>query len=441
MVLPTHALGREYFVASYRPSMNEWSQFAVTALQDDTAVMIRFRADVSFKDKPYGPGDRIEKILNKRDNILIKSREDLTGTFIKATKPISVVSGVSGATIPEDKQTVDHMITHLVPVNRWGTTFIIPPVPGRRSGYRFRVIASCPLTTIDMNSPGMQIPMLMKPGDFYECDVQKSVLITSIKPVMVVQYAKSQAFREGSKPRNDGDGDALMLVIPPWESYLTNNITFTGINFIGPQYFRTKASITALCTDFSHIKLNGELILGNQFEFDNFCTKEATLDALLNSFTVSSGASKSSSKFLILVYGAALEISYAYPAGFTLQDINCDGTLSNDASFTSTCCLEDAYKTTSSSYFSFSYPSSSANSQEEEGEYYAGSSESESEDAEPSKPEMKFSPVPLNDSPGSGSNDEKANPTSDGSEDAAAVRNPNCPNYPQCGAMCLKSGE
>ena len=164
--LPTHALGREYFVASYKPSMNEWSQFAVTALQDDTAVMIQFRAVVSFKDKIYRPGDRIEKMLNKMDNILIKSREDLTGTFIKATKTISVVSGVSGAKIPKERQTVDHMITHLVPVNRWGTTFTIPPVPGRRSGYLFRVIASCPLTTIDMNSPNMQIPILMKTWRF-----------------------------------------------------------------------------------------------------------------------------------------------------------------------------------------------------------------------------------------------------------------------------------
>ena len=266
---------------------------------------------------------------------------------------------------------------------------------------------------------------------------KKSVLITSIKPVMVVQYAKSQPYREGSKPRSDGDGDALMLVIPPWESYLTNNITFTGINLIGPQSFRTKASITALCKDFHHIKLNGELIIGNQNVFDNICTKQASLDSLLNSFTVSSGTSKSSPKFLILVYGAALEISYAYPAGFTLQEINCDGTLSNDASFTSTCCLEDAYKTTSSSYFSSSFPSSYDNSQEGEGEYdYAGSSESESEEVEPSKPEMKFSSVPLNDSPGSGSNDEKANPTSDRSEDPAMVRDPI-----KGGAMCLKSGE
>ncbi len=439
MVLPTSVLGMDYFVASYDPAFDEWSQFAVTALEDDTEVVIEFRATINYKGRQYPPGGRIEKVLNRRESFLIKSQEDLTGTHVQSSKPISVVSGVSGAIIPSEWQTKDHMITHLAPTNTWGKTFTIPPIPGRRTGYHFRVIASCPFTTIDI--PHLQTrPVLTKPGDFYECELQKSVLINSEKPVLVVQYAKSQAYREGNKPRDDGDGDTFMLVVPPWEAYLQRNTTFTGVQLIGMQSFRSHVSVTALCEHFRFIKLNGAYISAASGQYGSICTKQTLLSPLLSSFTISSAQP---TKFLILVYGAALEISYAYPVGFTRYPNDCDWSLSNQANAVPNCCVDEYKAASSASYYSSLYFDNTDRQDGDDDNYYAGSSqlsesESESEsDIGPSKSDMKMSSVPLNDFPGSGSSND-INPTADQAADdpAFVIRD----RKPGDSSTCLKSG-
>lgn len=478
LVLPTSVLGRDYYAASYQPARDEWSQVAITSLADDTVITIVFRATVSYKNQHYQPGNRITKILNRRESILIKSHEDLTGTHIQSSKPISVVSGVSGAIVPKYMQTKDAMVTHLMATNTWGTSFIIPPLPNRRSGYRFRVIASCPITTI--TSSDSQIATLMKPGDFYENGEQKSVMIESTKPIMVIQYANSQAFIEGSKPRSDGDGDTLMLVIPPWEMNPTKNITFTGVQLIGTQSFRSHVSVTAMCSAFRTLRLNGEPIEGTVTHFGNrICTKQAQLKPLMSSFSVTSNMVKS--KYIVVVYGSALEISYAYPAGFTLHQQNCDGMLSNDASNEPTCCEEAEYESDFGSVNSLpsSYSSNSYSNSDppEDSSDFAGSAsesaeitdpskldirlssfESTSEEVEsskpetvvepsktqkppkpevePSKPDAPMSSFPaLNDGPGSSENNNEVNPTSQRSEDPQFVMDKNRYNS----ATCLKS--
>ena len=62
---------------------------------------------------------------------------DITGYYINATKPISVVAGHSCAFVPEGVFFCDHIVEHIPPVSELGITHVVPPIIGRlaNAGY------------------------------------------------------------------------------------------------------------------------------------------------------------------------------------------------------------------------------------------------------------------------------------------------------------------
>jgi len=57
--------------------------------------------------------------------------DDITGYYINATKPISVVAGHSCAFVPEGVSFCDHIVEHIPPVSELGLTHVVPPIIGR----------------------------------------------------------------------------------------------------------------------------------------------------------------------------------------------------------------------------------------------------------------------------------------------------------------------
>jgi len=60
--------------------------------------------------------------------------QDITGFFINATRPITVVAGHSCAFIPDTPSRVffcDHIVEHIPPISELGLIHIVPPIVGR----------------------------------------------------------------------------------------------------------------------------------------------------------------------------------------------------------------------------------------------------------------------------------------------------------------------
>ena len=81
--------------------------------------------------------------LNSVETYLIASdTDDLTGTRITSSKPLSVFSGSDCANVPQGIEFCDHLVEQVPPTVTWGSKFLVASLEGRSSGQRIRVLST-----------------------------------------------------------------------------------------------------------------------------------------------------------------------------------------------------------------------------------------------------------------------------------------------------------
>lgn len=202
LAIPTTGLGKEYYVMSYKP--DDVSFFAIVAVEDNTNVYIGVTSVT----------------LNRGETFQRISSIDLTGTFIKADKPIAVISGSHKSFIPPSVWASDTLLEEMIPVERWGTDYYTAPLYSPNSGDQVRIIASEDGTVIDIDD-GVNISRFTLPlaGNWIELEVEPAVHITSQKPIFVVQYARGKM--------SAGVGDPFEMGIIPTDGFDTRYIFYT----------------------------------------------------------------------------------------------------------------------------------------------------------------------------------------------------------------------
>ncbi len=81
--------------------------------------------------------------LNSMETYLIASgTNDLTGTRITSSKPLSVFSGSDCANVPTGRSYCDHLVEQVPPTVTWGSKFLVASLEGRSSGERIRVLSA-----------------------------------------------------------------------------------------------------------------------------------------------------------------------------------------------------------------------------------------------------------------------------------------------------------
>ncbi len=78
--------------------------------------------------------------LNSMKIYQIESDNDLTGTRITSSKPLSVFSGSECARVPTDIPYCDHVVEQVPPTVTWRSKFLVASLEGRSSGERIRVL-------------------------------------------------------------------------------------------------------------------------------------------------------------------------------------------------------------------------------------------------------------------------------------------------------------
>ena len=198
LVMPTAVLDRNYVAASFDRN-TQWShhsELTVSATQDETTVVI---------GRPVG----IEIVLQQYETYQYtadgRDQTDVTGVFVTADKPVSVMSGHQCAYVPVSVGPCDFLMEHIPPISALGSHYVLAPLMGRQSGYIYRVVAtSLGMTNITI-SDGQNESLLA--GQFYEGDVttnDRVITITADKPVMVSQYTKGRT--------SDTVGNPCMIV-------------------------------------------------------------------------------------------------------------------------------------------------------------------------------------------------------------------------------------
>lgn len=374
LAYPITSLGKTYQVASYADPTDNRFQFlpsytSIAAVYDNTKVTFRLGGCESCRvPKEDGDtlktGEVIRRTLNSGDVWLIPGIgpfNDLTGSKITASKPISVVSGNFCAYIPTDIAACDFIIEQELPENVWGSRYHVTPMFGRQRYGIIKVFAKKPYTQVNFN--GVPTLNIITPGGiaqqgYFEyragVDVDKSpkpVVVSSNpnNPINVVQYNPGQ--QDDNVP-----SDPFQLQLSPTEQYQKEIVFNTPgikggfgffVNYINIVY---KATPNGTIPDdfqfaevrdgsFNWVQLNSySSNPGTKFVFDSadadgryYYSKTIKLpyDGVYRL--------KSNEPFVAYAYGFGDYDSYGFPTSVATADLETPDTLAPYVEYTKDC--------------------------------------------------------------------------------------------------------
>lgn len=144
LVYPITELGTEYYVMT--PNGNFKEEFSVTNGKDTNKVMISAKNPFMAGSQYYK--QRATLYLKPYESVLILSNGDLTGTKVTSEHPVAVFTGHFCIKMLE--RYCNHLYEQLLPVNKWGSTFVVPAVPVQ-SKHDFVYVMASQRTQINVN--------------------------------------------------------------------------------------------------------------------------------------------------------------------------------------------------------------------------------------------------------------------------------------------------
>ena len=183
-ILPVTAIQSEYYTQDYWPYAKDVStnvtMSTILAIEDNTVV------DITPKGDTYGKsnsGQTFNITLNKGETyyLMSKSGQQLAGTHIKARddKKIAVYNGCPLTTVPVLVSARDGMYEQSMPVDYWGTDFIVTRSK-HKDGNIIGITASNDRT--DVYIDGHKHATIEHAGDTYYCMLQSIYQPNSKKP-------------------------------------------------------------------------------------------------------------------------------------------------------------------------------------------------------------------------------------------------------------------
>jgi len=226
LALPAEVCGTEYVVLSYPNTLTPDpvfrplgrsdfpSQFAVIATEDGTTVEIRPR--VRFNSRP--DADPFQITLRAGQMYFAQAAgnagEDVSGTFIRSSKPVIVYGSHQRTNIPWNEAIGrDHLVEQLMPIDRMPSRVFVTPhyqLPKTLPDANiYRVLAAYDNTVLSIDST---VAATLSAGQFVELPLDAQHALTSTRPIMVAQYQHSTVDDRFLRTPNDSVGDPFMML-------------------------------------------------------------------------------------------------------------------------------------------------------------------------------------------------------------------------------------
>jgi hypothetical protein len=242
--LPVSALGTEYIVASYADvtarytSQHLPSQVAIVAAYDNTNIY--FTLGGSSGTKTVGGMERGQTkafTLSKGDVVMFSNGtaasgvttqpQDLSGSRIKSTKPVAVISANQRAHIPFDGSLGNFLMEMELPTHSWGTLYHIPYLIDRGYHANIKVFSLEPQTKLFREGKDTPFYVLETSGGNAGTGYYEGPVLPNLSKPYPVSY-KADAIIGITMYNNnyDGKGGApFQMVLTPVEQY-QKEITF-----------------------------------------------------------------------------------------------------------------------------------------------------------------------------------------------------------------------
>lgn len=315
VILPTPALGKEYYVVSHiepiaerEPQAREASMLIV-ATEDNTLVEITPSED-TFEGLLKGVTTQVT--LNAGETYELRSANDLTGTYVQAVEGqngscgrIAVFGGNPFTNVGGCGGFRDHLIEQMFPVSTWGQNFLFVPYETRQGGDYVKIVASEDGTTVTIDG---EDPISLDAGGYYINKALDGVRnVSADKPITFAQFSRSQLC--------DGvTGDPFMILVSPIEQRV-NSATFNA--FVVDEIDRYYLTLVTTASSLNNILLDG-------VEISNLFI--VTGDKAYYSQEIARGNHTITAEdgVIAYVYGYGNAESFGYSAGVSLKNLNLD---------------------------------------------------------------------------------------------------------------------
>lgn len=125
LIYPTTELGRDYYILT--PTRHNGKEFSLTNSNKHNRVTVFVQGRLWYKGASYKKGSKFTVQLKPYETVIFESNYDLTGTRVVSQQPLAVFSGHTCTRILSSY--CNHVYEQLLPVNKWGSTYIVPPFP------------------------------------------------------------------------------------------------------------------------------------------------------------------------------------------------------------------------------------------------------------------------------------------------------------------------
>lgn len=303
MLIPDHALGQNYIVASYDGNIGSPSYFNVVGVHDDT--MVTWEPPESTNGGSgvgaVPAGGMGNATINHYDLLQVTSN-DVSGTIITTSEPAWVVGAVPCVNVPAGTTFCDHIEEQMLPLDYWGQEYVGAHAPTRgNEDYYWRVYSGDDNVTITTDPPQPGTPAVLDRGEYIEFNTLQSFMFFGDGPFMPVQYLEGQNGGAGT-------GDPASYQMVPTEQFLPRYVfvTGTGYNLNYVQIIRPLGGADVFVDD---ALVDGYYTVG-EFEVADWQIGEG------------SHVADSDEAFGVIQVGYTSVTSYAYPGGLRLATIN-----------------------------------------------------------------------------------------------------------------------
>lgn len=323
LLLPTHALGREYIDLDWGRGYGAGATLDVVATADATTLTITPTADIAAGTHglpAMTAGVPTEIVLDAYDYLQITIEDlGLTGSSIVADRPVAVFGGHTCASVPSEAVgACDHVEEQLFPLETWGTRYVAARTPQRAAEpMRWRILASEDNTKVRFDPPvSVGAELVLDAHEWIEFDEQQDFFITADDPILVAGYIHGA-------DAGGGQGDPSMVLMVPVEQYRDDYVFL-----VDSSYTRNFVKLIRPAGAAVELECLGPVPEALWSPVGASGWEQATVTMTPGAMNPGSScapgtnAASSSAPFGIIVSGEADYASYAYPGGLSLAPIN-----------------------------------------------------------------------------------------------------------------------
>lgn len=221
-VLPTERLTSQYIAQDYPNNSDYSGAMALVATEDSTVFTMVLPCAVEGLNQPAGSTYTVT--LDAGQTLAMKCgiNDGFCGmTVTSNNKPFALFQGHSCARVGTDdtQRGRDHIVEQSIPLDWWGTEFVVVSEQARTEGDRILITASSDSTTVDILGTLGNITHHLGRGETfdYHLPANSAAHITSTRPVYVCKYLISF-----DKTNPSSLGDPASVDIPPIHNWLCN---------------------------------------------------------------------------------------------------------------------------------------------------------------------------------------------------------------------------